>query len=96
MDTITGEAIQYSSRRNDNEWRKSLSDAPASRTADIPSNSPAWWMAFVIFAIFAFSHGLWLGVAASLGQLALMTALQWGVVLLQRRHTGGASFAELR
>lgn len=89
MVTATGDGIQYSRRRNNRDWEKSLPEASASRTADFPSNSPAWWMALVVFAVFASGHGIWLGLAASVGQLALMTVLQWGVILLQRRHAGG-------
>jgi hypothetical protein len=88
MTTITSGTIQYSGRRGRNEGPP-RSVSPVSRIADAPSNSPAWWMALTVLVVVALSHGIWLGIAVTAGQLALMTALQWGVIVIQRRHTGG-------
>ncbi|MEE1878123.1 hypothetical protein [Altererythrobacter litoralis] len=86
MTTAVSTSIQYSGRRGRPDHRK-RTEGPRSAPVSMPVNSPVWWMAAMIFAAAALTHGFGVGVAAVIGQLGLMTLMQWAVILYQRRVT---------
>lgn len=89
MSTSMSSAVRYSGRTsrppNHREGRKTS----AKGFAGVPANSPVWWMAAAVFVIAWLTHGAAVGTAAVIGQLAIMTALQWAIILYQRGLRAG-------